>query len=122
MPWAPGTACVCGGVKRHGRCDRCDRGKRARDTRKSAAERGYDWMWQRFRLRYLSDHPLCVDCLNPDPLSTANAFEPPGSRVSAATDVHHIQKLRDRPELKYEESNLMALCSKCHDRRTAKGE
>jgi 5-methylcytosine-specific restriction protein A len=42
--------------------------------------------------------------------------------VTAATDVHHKQKLRDRPELKYEFDNLLALCSACHDSRTAKGE
>jgi hypothetical protein len=43
-------------------------------------------------------------------------------RAGAATDVHHKQKLRDRPDLKYEESNLVALCSEHHDKRTAKGE
>jgi 5-methylcytosine-specific restriction endonuclease McrA len=42
--------------------------------------------------------------------------------VTAATDVHHKQKLRDRPELKYEEENLMGLCKACHDKRTARGE
>jgi 5-methylcytosine-specific restriction protein A len=109
MPWAPGTACVCGGVKRQGRCDRCDRGKRARDTRKSAAERGYDWQWQKFRKRFLAEHPLCEDCISE-------------GRVGAATDIHHKQKLRDRPELKYEEENLVPLCKMHHDRRTAKGE
>jgi 5-methylcytosine-specific restriction protein A len=105
MPYAPATCCR----KTNGRCDRCDRGKRARDTRKSAAERGYDWTWQKFRKVYLSEHPLCSDC------------ETEG-RVGAATDIHHKQKLRDRPELKYEEENLMALCKACHDKRTARGE
>jgi 5-methylcytosine-specific restriction protein A len=81
--------------------------QRPRDTRKSAAERGYDWQWQKFRARYLGSNPLCMDCL---PL------------VTAATDVHHRQKLRDRPELKYEDSNLVSLCSACHDKRTAMGE
>jgi 5-methylcytosine-specific restriction protein A len=109
MPYAPATCCPCGGRKTNGRCDRCDRGKRARDTRKSAAERGYDWTWQKFRKVYLSEHPLCSDC------------EAEG-RVGAATDIHHKQKLRDRPELKYEEENLMALCKACHDKRTARGE
>jgi 5-methylcytosine-specific restriction protein A len=92
MPWAPKPA----------------RPKqRQSDTRKHAAARGYDYQWQKFRERYLAEHPLCMDCL---PI------------VTAATDVHHKQKLRDRPELKYEEVNLMGLCKMHHDRRTAKGE
>jgi 5-methylcytosine-specific restriction protein A len=66
-------------------------------------------MWQKFRKRFLAERPLCEDCTSE-------------GRVGAATDVHHKQKLRDRPELKYEEGNLMPLCKACHDRRTAKGE
>lgn len=54
-------------------------------------------------------HPLCEDC-------TAIGI------VGAATDVHHKQKLRDRPDLKYEESNLMPLCKMHHDKRTDRGE
>jgi 5-methylcytosine-specific restriction endonuclease McrA len=42
--------------------------------------------------------------------------------VVAATDVHHKKKLRDAPERKYDESNLMALCGGCHDVRTGRGE
>lgn len=94
MPWAP----------------RSSRPKqRQRDTRKNAAERGYDWQWQKFRRSYLAQNPLCVDCDSE-------------GRVGAATDVHHIQKLRDKPELKYEEGNLMPLCKMHHDKRTARGE
>lgn len=92
-----------------GKCDRCERGKRAPDTRKSAAERGYDWQWQKFRRSYLAQYPLCEDCSSE-------------GRVGAATDIHHKQKLRDRPEMKYEEGNLMPLCKMHHDRRTARGE
>jgi 5-methylcytosine-specific restriction protein A len=92
MPWAPKPA----------------RPKqRPKDTRQHAAARGYDYQWQKFREMYLASNPLCMDCL---PI------------VTAATDIHHRKKLRDRPELKYEEENLMALCKACHDRRTAKGE
>lgn len=54
-------------------------------------------------------HPLCVDC------------EAMGI-VAAARDIHHIAKLRDNPEAKYDESNLMGLCKMHHDMRTAKGE
>jgi 5-methylcytosine-specific restriction endonuclease McrA len=42
--------------------------------------------------------------------------------VTAASDVHHKDKLSDAPERKYDEDNLTGLCSKCHDKRTARGE
>jgi 5-methylcytosine-specific restriction protein A len=110
MPSAPPQACPCGGRRVNGRCDRCGPKGRARDReRGTAAQRGYDYQWQKFRERYLAEHPLCMDC-NAEGMTTA------------ATDVHHKQKLRDRPDLKYEYDNLLALCSACHDYRTAKGE
>jgi 5-methylcytosine-specific restriction endonuclease McrA len=42
--------------------------------------------------------------------------------VTLATDVHHINKLRFAPGLKYDAGNLMALCSDHHDERTRRGE
>lgn len=110
MPNSPPQACPCGGRRVAGQaCERCGKGRRTKDTRKSSAARGYDYQWQQFRERYLRQNPLCRDC-------EGNGI------VTAATDVHHIEKLRDRPEMKYEEENLMALCSRCHDQRTARGE
>ena len=77
--------------------------------RGSANARGYDSQWNRFRTQYLKRHPLCVDSL------AEGRFVP-------ATEVHHIKKLKDHPELKYAESNLMALCHTKHSIRTARGE
>ena len=36
--------------------------------------------------------------------------------VTAATEVHHIVKIKDRPELRLEWSNLMSVCRDCHER------
>lgn len=77
--------------------------------RGSAASRGYDYRWQRFRAAFLRRHPVCVDCANL-------------GRVTPATEPHHIRKLRDYPDLRLVESNLMALCKEHHTDRTAKGE
>jgi 5-methylcytosine-specific restriction protein A len=60
-------------------------------------------------LAYLARHPLCCDCLD-------------AKRTMAANEVHHVLKLRERPELQYEETNLKALCGPCHKVRTARGE
>lgn len=81
----------------------------ARERRGSARQRGYDGRWEQFRARYLREHPLCEDCL------AAHCMTP-------AAEVHHIRKLRDYPQLKYAEDNLMALCHRCHSKRTARGE
>jgi 5-methylcytosine-specific restriction protein A len=79
------------------------------ERRGTSTERGYDWQWRKFAIRYLSENPLCED-------HSARGL------VAPATDVHHVKKLRDNPEFKYDEEWLMALCSDCHKARTAKGE
>jgi 5-methylcytosine-specific restriction enzyme A len=83
--------------------------RRVPDERESAARRGYDYRWQKFRLHYLAKNPLCVDCKCVH-------------RYKEATDIHHVVKLRDNPGLKYDDKNLMPLCHECHAARTAKGE
>ncbi|CAM3744353.1 HNH endonuclease [Cohnella lubricantis] len=37
-------------------------------------------------------------------------------KTSAATTVHHINQLRDHPELALAEWNLISLCGRCHDK------
>jgi 5-methylcytosine-specific restriction protein A len=109
MPTAPPIACKCGGRRTGGVCDRCGPRKRGLENRGNSTGRGYDSQWQKFRKQYLAYNPLCVDCMDV-------------GMVSAARDIHHKCKLRDAPELKYEEGNLMALCKMHHDKRTARGE
>lgn len=77
--------------------------------RGSAASRGYDHRWRQFRDLMLSQRPLCQDC------------EQDG-RATAANEVHHIQKLRHRPDLRLDPNNVRCLCTPCHSRRTARGE
>jgi 5-methylcytosine-specific restriction enzyme A len=79
------------------------------DTRPSAAHRGYDATWQRFRLAFLQEHPLCCDCLE-------------RGRSVPASEVHHVERLRERPELRLVASNCLALCKPCHTTRTNRGE
>jgi 5-methylcytosine-specific restriction protein A len=55
---------------------------------------------------YLRAHPLCVQCLG-------------RGRVTMATEVHHIVKLRDGGH--DADDNLMALCHACHSAITAAG-
>ena len=78
--------------------------------RGSSYARGYDNDWRRTRLAQLTEYPLCHDCLKED------------LRYNPATEVHHILKLADRPDLKHDPNNLMSLCKKCHSTRTNRGE
>ncbi len=79
--------------------------KRFDKRRGSAAQRGYDKDWRVFRLAYLSRHPLCVSAEH--------------AHLVVATEIDHILPLRDRPDLKFQESNLQALCKSCHSRKTS---
>jgi len=76
--------------------------------RGSSDSRGYDSKRRRFRLDYLRRNPLCLDCLDQD-------------RVTAATEPHHLIKLKIEPDRKYNETNLRPLCHECHSIRTARG-
>jgi 5-methylcytosine-specific restriction protein A len=77
--------------------------------RGSAASRGYDGAWKRFRAGFLRSNPLCADCFA-------------AAVLTPASEVHHIRKLRDHPELRLVWSNAMGLCRPCHSTRTANGE
>jgi len=77
--------------------------------RKTAAQRGYGGRWQRYRLLFLSRHPLCAEC------------ERQG-RVTEADVVDHIVPHRGDLELFWRPDNHQALCRPCHDAKTARGE
>lgn len=81
----------------------------SRHKRESAAKRGYDRQWRNVRKAKIEQDPLCEDCLQ-------------DQRSTPAKEVHHIRKIIDAPELRLEIDNLMSLCERCHDIRTARGE
>ena len=70
--------------------------------RGNAQERGYDAVWAKARMRYLTEHPLCESC------------EKSGT-LTASTLVHHIKHLEDGGA-RLDQHNLMALCRACHER------
>jgi len=82
---------------------------RALDQRRgSAASRGYDGAWNRVRLQALNDEPLCRHSRK-------------AGLITAAVEVHHSIKLRDRPDLRLDRSVLVPLCKSCHSKETAQG-
>ncbi len=96
----------CKGIVRSLVCSECGTQWKERNTnRGSAAERGYDRKWQRYRARYLARHPLCEVCKAT-------------GRSAAATVVHHIVEVNGQADaLFWEPTNHQALCRGCHERR-----
>lgn len=81
---------------------------RKQDERPTAAQRGYDARWQRYRTWYLIKHPLCVLCL---------AKETPVIRE--ATVVDHVEPAKGDMTLFWNEKNHQPLCAECHNIKTA---
>lgn len=73
--------------------------------RENSNQRGYDYDWRKFRDWFLTEHPLCLFCLD-------------DGLVNDATEVDHIKPLAEFPELKYHADNCRALCKRCHSVRT----
>lgn len=88
---------------------RCPEHRKAREKilyreRGSAAERGYDSRWARFRTMYLAANSICAcGCGRP------------------SEEIHHIKPVTGKNDpLFYEESNLLALTKGCHSALTQK--
>lgn len=69
-------------------------------NRPTASARGYGSRWQRFQKQYLNAHPPCVEC------------------GQGATCVDHKDGKGPLGERGYDETNLQALCARCHGKKT----
>lgn len=74
--------------------------------RPNAYRRGYTARWAKARDAYLTEHPLCAECLR-------------HGKITAATEVDHIIPHRGDKNLFWAVSNWQALCHECHSRKTA---
>jgi 5-methylcytosine-specific restriction endonuclease McrA len=77
-------------------------------ARPTAAGRGYTYGWQKARLLFLSENPLCADCND-------------RGEVETATVVDHKIPHRGNPVLFWDVENWQSLCTQCHNRKTRKG-
>ncbi len=95
------------------RCGSCSTSHETKDRarRGSSAERGYGSRWQKYRLRFLAEHPLCLEC---------SEEQPP--RVTAATVVDHVKAHKGDPVLMWDPKNHRPACKPHHDRRTDEGD
>ena len=110
MPTRPPRLCNrCQRPYTTARCEPCHAAVRqiADQRRGSARQRGYTGEWEKARLAYLREHPLCRIC------------EGKGRVVSAAV-VDHVVPHRGHPGMFWDQQNWQALCKPCHDIKTAK--
>lgn len=68
---------------------------------KTSSQRGYGYKWQVARAAHLQRHPLCVYCQNL-------------GRVTAATVVDHSEPHRGNPEIFWDQTRWVSLCTHCH--------
>ena len=83
-----------------------DRIRKKDRERGTAHQRGYDAEWDKQRLLFLDENPLCVDHFK-------------RKLIEAATVVDHIIPHKGDKKLFWDKSNWQALCKSCHDRKTA---
>jgi len=111
MPVAPKRPCAqpgCPALVDRGRCPAHQKAayKADREARGSAAQRGYDARWRRYREWYLNQHPLCAMC------------EKEG-RVTAAVIVDHVVPVQSKDDPRfYDETNHQGLCVRCNAIKT----
>lgn len=110
MPHAALKTCAhpgCSALVGRGRCPVHRRAlqRQVDANRGSARERGYTRSWDKARLVYLGEHPLCAECQRQ-------------GRVTAGTIVDHIIPHRGDQQLFWDRANWQTLCGACHGRKT----
>jgi 5-methylcytosine-specific restriction protein A len=111
MPYTPKRPCRHPGCPETSGATYCDKHRKTKQRNESKQrDRGKQIYktarWLRVRKAKLARNPLCEECLRQQ-------------RTRPAKDVHHIEPVRDRPDLAYQISNLEALCHSCHSAETA---
>lgn len=106
MPMQPLRRCTFPGCRNRVKSGRCAEHK-PKDSRESAAKRGYNYQWSKYRAEYLKHNPLCVMCL-------AKGIYTP------ATVIDHIKPVENgqADPLFWVASNHQALCRDCHSYKT----
>lgn len=103
--------CLVGSCKdfasNKGYCDQHqDRIKKKDRERGTAHQRGYGARWEKDRIKFLDENPLCADHRK-------------RGMVEAATVVDHIIPHKGDQVLFWDKNNWQPLCKSCHDRKTA---
>lgn len=76
--------------------------------------------WKDKRIEILNrDHQECQDCRKRlrDAVAAGIVLRGEDRKVRSAEEVHHIEELKEHPELGLDDDNLISLCKMCHNLR-----
>lgn len=76
--------------------------------------------WKHKRMQILDrDHYECQDCRRriKDAAVSGTQLIGRDRKIWRAEEVHHIQELKEHPELGLDDDNLISLCAQCHNLR-----
>ena len=112
MPYAAPHPCGYPGCPRLTTERRCLEHKRQEwkeqdRNRPSAAARGHGSRWHKASRRFLHENPLCAECLK-------------AGRIRAVEVTDHVVPHKGDMELFWDRAKWQALCSRCHNRKTAR--
>ena len=93
--------CRCGKIVK----DRCLCNGSQSTQRRSTSTEGHGWDHRQASIRYRAERPLCERCL------MLHGVE----RAQPSEDMHHIHAIKDRPDLRMNRSNWLAVCAPCHE-------
>lgn len=82
-----------------------ERPKAQRAERPKTAERGYGGRWQRFRIGWLANNPICAEC-------ERQGF------IKPAFAVDHIRPHKGDQSRFWDSDNWQSLCERCHSVKT----
>ena len=89
----------------------CEQHKPKENKKRNISKEYNKWYsctkWKNARKNYLSENPLCVECLR-------------DGTLTPATIVDHIEPHKGNNELFWNRNNWQPLCKKCHDWKTNK--
>jgi 5-methylcytosine-specific restriction enzyme A len=111
MPTAAKRPCRssrCRNLTASGYCEACRSKGAGSEVRKTAAQRGYGYRWQKASKAYLAAHPIAVDW-----------FKEHDGRIYAAEVVDHIIPHKGNMNLFWDRNNWQGLTRIDHSRKTA---
>lgn len=92
-------------------------------SRKSSAQRGFNYRWQRARETYLHENPLCVDHKKRGRFVQATIVDHiVPHKLGEAIESGDVKLIAEARERFWDTDNWQSLCKPCHDSRKQRVE
>tara|TARA_R110002051_G_scaffold103380_1_gene175161 strand:+ start:500 stop:865 length:366 start_codon:yes stop_codon:yes gene_type:complete len=82
----------------------------------SSAAKGYDYRWQKARVAWLTEHPICVECKKQGRVTPASVVDHKvPHRLGKALESGCKELIAAARKLFWDRKNWQSLCKHCHD-------